>query len=118
MVIKLIVFGLLVGVLSSGTGLGGGFMVVPMLLFMGYESKQAVGTSFFYIFLVAISSLAAYFRLGTIDYKTGALLACGGIIGAQLGPMILQAVPEVMFKRAFGVMMVATGIWLCYQTRS
>ena len=111
MIIK-ILLGILIGILSSGTGLGGGFFVVPFLIYMGKVAKISVGTSFLYVFFVAISSLIAHIRLGNVDYRTGLILAAGGIWGAQVGPHLLTYVPDLIFKRVFGVMMLSVGAWL------
>ena len=55
--IPLALVGFIVGILSSISGLGGGFMIVPLLIFLGREAKLAVGTSFVFILVVAISSI-------------------------------------------------------------
>jgi len=47
--ITLALAGIVIGILSSGTGLGGGFLVVPLLIFLGREAKLAVGTAFIYL---------------------------------------------------------------------
>ena len=83
-----ILLGVLIGVLSSGSGLGGGFLVVPFLLHLGKEARVAVGTSFLFVLMVAVSSLLGHWRVGNIDWKTGAFLALGGVLGAQAGPLI------------------------------
>ena len=113
-----VAFGVLVGILSSGSGLGGGFLVVPLLLQMGKEAKVAVGTSFIFILMVAISSLVGHSRVGNVDWKVGALLALGGILGAQAGPLILNHISDQNFKRFFSVLLVGTGLWLFYQSRT
>ena len=110
--ITLAVVGLIVGILSSVTGLGGGFMVVPFLIYLGRDAKLAVGTSFVFIFLVAISSLIAHYRLGNVDIKTGLVLALGGVLGAQMGPQVLQHVSDQNFKKIFSVFMVITAVWM------
>ena len=97
--ITLALVGFIVGILSSISGLGGGFMVVPLLIYLGREAKLAVGTSFVFILVVAISSIISHYRLGNIDIKTGLTLGLGGIIGAQIGPQILQHVSEQNFKK-------------------
>jgi len=116
--ITLAVVGLIVGILSSVTGLGGGFMVVPFLIYLGRDAKLAVGTSFVFIFLVAISSLIAHNRLGNVDIKTGLVLALGGILGAQMGPQVLQHVSEQNFKKIFSVFMVITAVWMFADSKS
>ena len=113
-----ILLGIAIGVLSSGTGLGGGFLVVPFLIYLGKAAKMAVGTSFLFVLLVATSSLAAHLRLGHVDYRTGLLLAAGGILGAQVGPYLLDQIPEVVFKRIFGTMMISVGTWLILNPKS
>ena len=110
--------GLLIGILSSGSGLGGGFLVVPFLLQMGKEAKVAVGTSFLLIVMVAISSLVGHSRVGNVDWKVGALLALGGMLGAQAGPVFLEDISHQDFKRFFSVLLIGTGLWLFYQSRT
>jgi uncharacterized protein len=116
--ITLAVVGLIVGILSSVTGLGGGFMVVPFLIYLGRDAKMAVGTSFVFIFLIAISSLIAHYRLGNVDIKTGVVLALGGILGAQIGPQVLQHVSDQNFKKIFSVLMVITAVWMFADSKS
>ena len=116
--ITLAVVGLIVGTLSSVIGLGGGFMVVPLLIYLGRDAKLAVGTTFVFILLVAISSLIAHYRLGNVDVKTGLVLALGGILGAQIGPQVLQHVSDQNFKKIFSVLMVITAVWMFTDSKS
>jgi uncharacterized protein len=116
--ITLAVVGLIVGILSSVTGLGGGFMVVPFLIYLGRDAKLAVGTTFVFIFLVAISSLIAHYRLGNVDIKTGLVLALGGVLGAQIGPQVLQHVSDQNFKKIFSVLMIITAVWMFADSKS
>ena len=116
--ITLAVIGLIVGILSSVTGLGGGFMVVPFLIYLGRDAKLAVGTSFVFILLIAISSLIAHYRLGNVDIKTGLVLALGGILGAQIGPQVLQHVSDQNFKKIFSVLMIITAVWMFADSKS
>lgn len=108
--------GLIIGILSSGSGLGGGFLVVPLLIFLGREAKMAVGTAFIFILMVSISSILAHYRLGNIDIKTGLVLAFGGVIGAQIGPHLLQHLSDQNYKRLFSVLLVVTAVWLFAST--
>jgi len=116
--ITLALVGFIVGILSSISGLGGGFMIVPLLIYLGREAKLAVGTSFVFILVVAISSIISHYRLGNIDIKTGLTLGLGGIIGAQIGPQILQHVSEQNFKRIFAVLLVITAVWIFVDSKS
>ena len=116
--ITLALVGFIVGILSSISGVGGGVMIVPLLIFLGREAKLAVGTSFVFILVVAISSIISHYRLGNIDIKTGLTLGLGGIIGAQIGPQILQHVSEQNFKRIFAVLLAITAVWIFVDSKS
>ena len=113
-----IILGVIIGVLSSVSGLGGGFLVVPFLLHLGKEVRVAVGTSFLFILMVAISALFGHAKVGNVDWKVGGFLAIGGMLGAQAGPLILENISDQIFKRFFAVFLIGTGLWLFYQTRT
>ncbi len=81
----IIASGVLVGIGASFTGLGGGFLMIPILLYLGFSAQKAVGTSFLGIFVISISALIAHNKLGNVDYKYGILLGIGGIAGAHIG---------------------------------
>lgn len=104
--------GVLVGVLSSLSGLGGGFLVVPLLIYLGHKAHLAVGTSFMVILMIAASSLVAHGRLGNVDFKMGLMLALGGVAGAQVGPLILKQIPDAYFKMGFAAVLIGMGVWM------
>ena len=106
----LIGFGLVVGVAASFTGLGGGFLMVPLLLFMGYAQQRAVGTSMLAVSIISLSALIAHLRSGNVDAPTGVLLAVGGVVGAQLGPRLLAITPGATFNRIFALILVALAV--------
>jgi len=103
-------FGLLVGILASFTGLGGGFLVVPLLIMMGYSADKAVGTSFLTIFIISVSALVAHNKLANVDYRLGVLLGLGGIIGAQIGSRLIEHVPLDVFNKIFALILAALAI--------
>lgn len=108
--IVLTLFGILVGVGASFTGLGGGFLVVPLLLFLGYSAQKAVGTSFVAILVIAISALVAHNKFTNIDYRAGLLLGCGGVVGAQIGARLVEHISTGSFKKLFaGVLLGLAG---------
>jgi hypothetical protein len=105
-IIVLALVGILVGIGAAFTGLGGGFLVVPLLLLLGYSADKAVGTSFVVIFLISVSALLAHGRLENIDYRVGLALAVGGILGAQIGAQLVEQVPTEAFKKIFAGVLV------------
>ena len=110
--LAIIAGGVIVGMSASFTGLGGGFLMVPLLLFLGFTAQKAVGTSFVGILVIAVSALIAHGRMGNIDYKYGLLLGLGGIIGAQIGARFLEDVPTELFKKIFAVILIGLAIYL------
>ena len=104
--------GVLVGIGASFTGLGGGFLMVPILLFMGYPAQKAVGTSFLAILVISISALIAHNKFANVDYKIGILLGAGGIIGAQIGARLVEHVSTAHFKKIFALVLVALAAYL------
>ena len=108
-------FGILVGLGASFFGLGGGFLMVPLLIFLGFSAQYAVGTSFMGIFIISVSALFAHGRLAHVDYKTGILLGLGGIIGAQVGAYLLQFVPTHTFKKIFAVIILGMAIYMFFK---
>jgi len=104
--------GVIVGIGASFSGLGGGFLMVPILLFIGFSAQKAVGTSFLAILVISISALFAHGKLANIDYKVGILLGLGGIIGAQVGARVLQHVSTASFKKIFAFILVGLAVYL------
>ena len=111
----LILCGLGIGTAASFTGLGGGFLIVPLLLWAGFAGSKAVGTSAAAILVVIASAVVAHHRLGNIDYRTGLLLGLGGIIGAQFGAHIVSQIPTEWFRRIFAGVLAALAIYLVAQ---
>ena len=109
------VAGILVGIGSAFTGLGGGFLMVPLLLFAGFPAPRAVGTSLLAILIIAISAIAAHHRLANVDWRVGLALGLGGVLGAQLGARLVEHVSTATFKRIFAGVLVALAIWLFVQ---
>lgn len=111
----MIFLGVGVGVGASFSGLGGGFLMVPLLLYMGFNAQKAVGTSFLAILVISASALIAHNKFANVDYKAGILLGIGGIIGAQVGAMLVQHVPTDLFKKIFAGILVGLACYLFFK---
>ena len=97
----LIITGIIIGIAASFFGLGGGFLMVPLLIFLGYSAQKSVGSSFLAILMISASAVVAHGKLANIDYKTALMLGVGGIVGAQIGAHLLEQVTTVNFKKIF-----------------
>ena len=111
----MIAFGIIVGVAASFSGLGGGFLMVPLLLFLGYSAQKAVGSTFLAIVIISLSALLAHNKLANVDYKVGLLLGLGGVIGAQIGARLLEHVATPQFKKIFAVIILGMALYLFFK---
>lgn len=80
----------LVGVLSGMFGVGGGFLMTPLLFFIGIPPAVAVATEANQIVASSFSGVLAHFRRQTVDLKMGTVLLIGGLIGAALGIVLFN----------------------------
>jgi uncharacterized membrane protein YfcA len=81
----LIALGALVGFISGLFGIGGGFLMTPILVFLGIPPAVAVGSLANHVAASSVSSVAAYSRRRAVDFRMGAVLAAGGAIGSVVG---------------------------------
>jgi len=107
--------GFFVGIAGAFTGLGGGFLMVPWLLLLGFSSEKSVGTSFLAILAISVSALIAHNKLSNVDYKIGILLGVGGIIGAQIGARLVEHVSTAQFKRIFAFVLFGLAVHLFFK---
>ena len=84
--ILLIIFiGMVVGGLSGLFGVGGGFLMTPLLIFLGIPPAVAVGTEAPHVLASSVSGVVAHWRRKNVDFKMGFFLLIGGIIGSTVG---------------------------------
>ncbi|MEA2084570.1 MAG: sulfite exporter TauE/SafE family protein [Thermodesulfobacteriota bacterium] len=108
----MVIGGIVVGVAASFSGLGGGFIMVPLLLFLGYTAQKSVGTSFLAIMIISVSALLAHNKLANVDYKAGLLLGVGGIVGAQIGARLVEHISTANFRKIFAVILIGLSVYL------
>jgi len=80
----------LVGVLSGMFGVGGGFLITPLLFFIGIPPAVAVATGANQIVASSFSGVLAHFRRRTVDLRMGMVLLVGGLIGAAFGVQVFN----------------------------
>jgi len=99
--------GLLAGLASGCFGIGGGAIVVPALtLLCGVPYHVAVGTSLALIIPISLAGSLTSWKLNTIDWRIAAACALTGILGAILGSLLVQKIPEMYARRAFAVFLL------------
>lgn len=108
-----VAIGLVTGVASGYVGLGGGFLMVPLMLaWLNIPMKLASGTSLLAIMLLAIPGAITQGVLGNIDYLAGIATAIGTIPGAYLGARLVSRVPERTLRLVFAVFLAVGAVLL------
>ncbi|WP_299662937.1 sulfite exporter TauE/SafE family protein [uncultured Ruegeria sp.] len=99
-VIPPVIVGLFVGVLSAIMGVGGGFIMVPAMIYLlGMPTKVVVGTSLFQIiFVTAFTTMLHATTNYTVDVVLAVLLLVGGVVGAQFGTVIGARMPAEQLR--------------------
>ncbi len=87
-------FGFLVGFMSGLFGVGGGFLMTPLLIFMGIPPATAVGTESVQILGSSVSGAMAHGLKKNIDYEIGIFLLIGGVFGSTLGVILFNFFKE------------------------
>ncbi len=93
----------IVGILSGMFGVGGGFLMTPLLFFIGIPPAVAVATEANQIVASSFSGVLAHFKRKTVDLRMGTVLLIGGLVGAALGVVVfnyLKAQGQVVRGRA------------------
>lgn len=81
-----LLLGGLISVLSGFFGVGGGFIIVPLIITsLGFNPKKAVGTSLFAVLLIVSVGFVSYAVNTEIDYFIGLMLIAGALVGSQFG---------------------------------
>lgn len=125
-VLLLLAMGMGVGFLSGMFGIGGGFLMTPLLIFTGVPPAVAVATEANQITAASVSGGLAHFRRGGVDVKMGLFLIAGGAVGSFIGAEIfaflkargnvdtLIAFAYVFFLSAIGILMIRESftVWL------
>jgi len=119
-----------VGLLSGLIGVGGGFLLTPLLIFLGIPPTIAVGTGSNQVVAASVSGALAHWRRGNVDLAMGAVLLAGGIVGSTLGVWmfrVLRALGQidlvislfyVVFLSAIGFLMLVESVRAWQRSRN
>ena len=110
------IIGLLAGMLSGFTGVGGGILMIPLLIiFLGFTQHQAQGTALFAM-LPPIGILAAmnYYKEGFVKWEYAAVIALTFVVGGYFGSKLAISLSPQTVRRVFGVIMLIGAIKLIF----
>jgi uncharacterized membrane protein YfcA len=126
----LLAMGGAVGFLSGMFGVGGGFLITPLLIFYNIPPAIAVATGANQVIASSFSGSLAHFKRGTLDLKLGTVLLVGGIVGSSLGALVFALLRRigqldlavsliyVIFLGAIGGLMLVESARAIQRTRS
>src|SRR3954454_13938583 len=129
-VFVLLAMGAAVGFLSGMFGVGGGFLITPLLIFYNIPPAIAVATGANQVIASSFSGSLAHFKRGTLDFKLGTVLLAGGIFGSSFGTLVfafLRRIGQldlvisliyVIFLGTIGGMMLVESVRAIRRTRS
>jgi len=111
MEILLIIVGIIVGSLSGFFGIGGGTILVPMLIVLGYNIKTAIGISVMQMVFSSLYGSWLNHRNKNLNLKDGLAIGFGGFVGALGSGWLVSSVPEIILE----LMFVAVVIFALYR---
>ena len=121
--------GWLVGIIMGMVGIGGGFLLTPLMIFFGIPSPVAVASVANQLVAPSVSGVLSHWKSGNVDFKMGTILLVGGVIGSSIGVLIfniLNAIGQldlviklsyVIFLAIIGSLMFIESFKLIVQTK-
>ncbi len=111
-----LILGVIVGVLTMLMGVGGGFIMVPAMLYiLGMSAKVVVGTSLFNIlFITVLVTMVHAMTTRAVDIVLAALLLLGSVIGAQLGTRIAAVVRPEILRLMLAVIVIVIALRMAF----
>lgn len=108
-----VAIGLVAGLASGYVGVGGGFIMVPLMLsIIGIPMRKASGTSLIAVMILAIPGVIEQGIIGNINYLAGIAVVIGTIPGAVIGAKLVTKVPERTLRLLFGCFLIVAAIML------
>jgi uncharacterized membrane protein YfcA len=111
-VARLVLIGLAAGFLSALLGVGGGLVIVPLLLFVGFEIRSATATSLGAIAITAAAGAAVYAVHGDVEPVYAALVGIPAAGGVVLGTALQQRVPVRTISYLFAALLVGIATYM------
>ena len=110
--------GLAVGLLSGLFGVGGGFLMTPLLIMFGIPSTVAAATDSNQIVAASTSGTYAHWKVGNVDFKMGLYLLAGGFLGGIIGVQAIKLLhamgnADFVIKMTYVLMLGIVGVYMC-----
>ncbi|WP_018215222.1 sulfite exporter TauE/SafE family protein [Salinispora vitiensis] len=113
---RVLLDGVVVGLVTGIVGAGGGFLVVPALALLGgLPMSVAAGTSLVVIAMKSFAGLAGFLSSVSIDWGLAAAVTTAAVAGSLAGARLAGRVPEVVLRRTFGGFVLVAGVFMLVQ---
>jgi uncharacterized membrane protein YfcA len=114
-VLRLAAIGTAAGVFSGLFGVGGGTVIVPLLiLWLGYEEREATGTSLAAIVVIAAVAVAAQAAYGNVHWVDAVLIGLPAVAGVVTGTAVQQRIPQRAVSLVFAALLVVSAGMLVF----
>jgi len=119
----LMFLGLVVGFLSGMFGVGGGFLMTPMLILMGIPPAVAVASEANHILAASVSGFLAHMRRANVDFLMGFILLLGGVLGSIIGVFLLKYLlsigqEKLFISLSYILILIFVGFWMLAESVS
>lgn len=101
MMVELILVGIFIGMMAGFFGIGGGMILVPILLVLGFDIKVAIGISIIQMVFSSIYGSFLNFRKGSLIIGEGIFVGFGGFVGGYIGGYVTHAVSDMVLQLLF-----------------
>ena len=120
---SLIVLGIggFVGVIMGMVGIGGGFLLTPLMIFFGIPSPVAVASVANQLVAPSVSGVLSHWKLGNVDFKMGSILLIGGVLGSSIGVIIFNFLNnagqlDLVIKLSYVFFLTVIGVLMFFES--
>ena len=107
---KLLLIGLVAGIVGGGLGLGGGIILVPLLVAASFEQHRAHATSLAAIVLIAVAGAISFGLSGEMAIGLGVTIGIGGVVGSVIGASVMNRISARSLTIVFGVVLLVAAV--------
>jgi len=114
--ILMIIGGAFIGLIAGMLGIGGGFLFVPLMIAIGYETKIAAATNSFIVIFSSFSGFLGHITTGHFNVPLMIFTTVAVIIGSQIGARVMkEKMKSQWIKQMFGIILIGVGIKLLWK---
>jgi uncharacterized membrane protein YfcA len=120
-ILLIVLIGMVIGGLSGLFGVGGGFLMTPLLIFLGIPPVVAVGTEAPHVLASSVSGLIAHWRRKNVDFKMGFFLLIGGVAGSTIGVNLFKILSsygqiDIVIQTLFVIFLGFIGFTMAFES--